>query len=82
MPLSELRCPECLRLLPLSRGLGHDRSPKTGDFTLCANCGALLRFGLLGFVRTTPDVLRQQADEKGAELLLKFREHVLARPRN
>jgi hypothetical protein len=82
MPLSELRCPECLRVLVYARGIGHDHQPASGDFTMCSGCGAILRFGLFGFTRSNVDELRKHAHPLSVEVMLKCREQILARPRN
>jgi hypothetical protein len=82
MPLSDLRCPDCLRVLQFAISVGRKGAPKTGDFTLCSGCGAILRFGSFGFTRSTPEELRKHGHPVGVDALLMCREQVLARPRN
>lgn len=42
-------CPICLReLSAATAAVGHDRSPKEGDWTVCYVCGELLRFTATG----------------------------------
>ncbi len=70
-------CPSCGRVLNAATSLDHVDAPKPGDFTVCVDCGVLLRFTADGLEPTTPEAVLEHCDSGAAEVLLKFREHVL-----
>ncbi len=70
-------CPFCGRLLDAATSLEHVDAPKPGDFTVCFDCGALLRFTADGLEPTTSEAVFEQCDRGAAEVLLKFREHLV-----
>lgn len=39
------RCPTCAKPMNGAAALGHDQQPIPGDFSVCAYCGTLLRYG-------------------------------------
>ena len=44
--LNPTACPMCRYTLDAASQLGGNAAPKPGDFSVCLNCGALLRFNL------------------------------------
>jgi hypothetical protein len=65
-------CPVCLYAMDAATGVGHDRKPKPGDFSVCADCGALLCFGpaLVLTLCTASDLAEFKAAQPEAFALL------------
>ena len=67
-------CPVCLYAMDACTGVGHDRKPRPGDYSVCADCGALLRFGpgLVLTLCTASDLreFREQDPQKFSLLLV------------
>lgn len=38
-------CPKCRSPLDAAQGVGHERKPKRGDYTICIYCGSIWQFG-------------------------------------
>jgi len=72
-------CPSCGRLRDAATSLDHVNAPKPGDFTVCVDCGVLLRFTDDGLEPTTSEAMLEQCDRGVAEVLLKFRDNLLQR---
>jgi hypothetical protein len=68
----KLDCPCCSRVLDAFTTVGHKHQPKAGDFSVCAYCGAILRFGpgCLMFLLATDDDLKLLTPENRKHLEL------------
>jgi len=50
-------CPVCDKPLNCHAATHGTRAPQMGDFTLCAHCGLLFTFGLLGELQAATDAV-------------------------
>lgn len=65
----DYNCPACSTLLDAATAIRHDCQPLPGDFTVCINCGEILRFEELGFRRIQSFELNLLAGDQIADLL-------------
>lgn len=54
------QCPDCQNVVDAASSIdGQKLTPRVGDFTVCALCGAVLRYGETDFERADPDALKE-----------------------
>lgn len=68
--LSKSACPECMYVMDAATGVGHDRKPRSGDITVCWNCGACLSF-------STDLILRSMTDDDWSHVHPETRDTVM-----
>lgn len=73
-------CPACAAPIELATGFGDDVVPEPGAFSVCFECGALLRYGDdLSLRRLERGELRELPPDRRA-LILRMQRDILARP--